>query len=163
MWFSLHSLPLMNHQLTQPTHIIRPSIHTGNTQHHHPQIPFNPSDNSVNSKKCNMWRRFSLSNTDPAAATSSSSNAPPPPPPTPTTEVPKSATSLANAQSAAAAKKDVMTTQKEHDLPTTRPAGFGQRRRSSLLERLTRESTKEGNYHSELDSCSEQNMIHYIP
>lgn len=93
-----------------------------------------------------MWRRFSLSSSDPATDTTPSKNPPPPPPPTPITEVPKSATSLASAQSKAAAAKDaaINTQQKEHDLPTQPPAGFGQRRRSSLLDRWTRESTKEG-------------------
>jgi hypothetical protein len=33
---------------------------------------------------------------------------------------------------------------KEHELPAQRPLGWGQRRRSSIMERLTRESTKEG-------------------
>jgi hypothetical protein len=33
---------------------------------------------------------------------------------------------------------------KEHELPTQRPVGWGQRRRSSIMERLTRESTKDG-------------------
>jgi hypothetical protein len=33
---------------------------------------------------------------------------------------------------------------KEHELPAQRPVGWGQRRRSSIMERLTRESTKDG-------------------
>lgn len=33
---------------------------------------------------------------------------------------------------------------KEHDLPAQRPMGWGQRRRSSILEKLARETTKEG-------------------
>ena len=97
-----------------------------------------------------MWRRFSLSTYDPAtdnspATANSSKKAPPPPPPTtPTTEIPKSASSLSNAQTPAAAKKDMVGGVKEHDLGVDKPAGFGKRRRSSLLERWTRESTKEG-------------------
>ena len=33
---------------------------------------------------------------------------------------------------------------KEHELSNQRPMGWGQRRRSSIMERLARESTKEG-------------------
>ena len=89
-----------------------------------------------------MWRRFSSS--------SSESKDPPPPPPPPSTlvvEPPKPATSLAATQQGALAKA-VPANAKEHDLPVQRPIGAGQRRRSSILERLTRESTKEGTHTS---------------
>lgn len=91
-----------------------------------------------------MWRRFSSSSAEsnpPTKQTSPTSKDTPPAAPSPVvTALPKSG-ALAAAQSGPQPQPGSV---KEHDLPTQRPAGWGQRRRSSILERLTRESTKEG-------------------
>jgi len=112
-----------------------------------------------------MWRRFSASSTENSPPKLTTNNLPPPPPPpsTPVTATPKPATSLAQTS----AKPPVVPTSpvKEHDLPIQRPPGAGQRRRSSIMERLTRESTKEGmtRHMILIINRLEQNMIHYIP
>lgn len=94
-----------------------------------------------------MWRRFSTSSTESSSPPKQPTNnqPPPPPPSTPVSATPKSATSLAEHQpqlTKPQTNPSVVT--KEHELASQKPAGAGQRRRSSLLERLTRESTKEG-------------------
>ena len=91
-----------------------------------------------------MWRRFSTPASDSNAPsklnTKENLPAPPPPPSTPATSTPKPESFLAQSS----VSQPVPPVAKEHDLPIQRPAGAGQRRRSSILERLTRESTKEG-------------------
>ena len=101
-----------------------------------------------------MWRRFSASSAETNApgvvpTTPSAKNPPPAPPSTPVTATPKSATSLAQAQtvpsgSGSGANGSLAKPVKQHDLPSEKPKGWGGRRRSSLLEKLTRETTKEG-------------------
>jgi hypothetical protein len=94
-----------------------------------------------------MWRRFSASSTDSSSPPKQpSTNQPPPPPPsTPVSATPKSATSLAEHQpQLVKPQTNPSVASKEHELASQRPAGAGQRRRSSLLEKWTRESTKEG-------------------
>lgn len=90
-----------------------------------------------------MWRRFSTSSAEDTPAPKPTANNPPlsAPPSTPVTAVPKPATSLAQSSAKFAVPASPV---KEHDLPIQRPPGVGQRRRSSIMERLTRESTKEG-------------------
>jgi len=84
-----------------------------------------------------MWRRFSSSS-------ESTSKDPHPPPAPSTTAVARQ--KPAKSQQQNPALKPVVPAIQDHDLPVQRPAGAGQRRRSSILERLTRESTKEGIY-----------------
>jgi len=92
-----------------------------------------------------MWRRFSSSATttttndpQPAKPEATTKDPPPPPPPTPNSTNPiKPATTLAQ-------KLGIASPVKEHELPAQPPVGTGQRRRSSILDKLNRESTKEG-------------------
>jgi hypothetical protein len=90
-----------------------------------------------------MWRRFStpsIENTPPPPK-NTTNNPPPAPPSTPVTATPKPAISLTQTSAKSAVPASPV---KEHDLPIQRPPGAGQRRRSSIMEKLTRESTKEG-------------------
>src|SRR5277367_4737723 len=89
-----------------------------------------------------MWRRFSNSSTESTSPSNQQQPPPPPPPSTPVSATPKSATSAAQHQPLTKPQTNPST--KEHELANQRPAGAGQRRRSSLLEKWTRESTKEG-------------------
>lgn len=94
-----------------------------------------------------MWRRFSTSSTESSSPPKqpSTSQPPPPPPSTPVSATPNSAKSLAEHQPQfVKPQTNPSVASKEHELASQRPAGAGQRRRSSLLEKWTRESTKEG-------------------
>jgi hypothetical protein len=78
-----------------------------------------------------MWRRFSA----PASDTNPLRNT------TPNTTSNKE---TAPAKTTPAQPVAQASGVKEHELPDQRPVGWGQRRRSSIMERFTRESTKEG-------------------
>ena len=77
-----------------------------------------------------MWRRWSSSSTETKQPVAKETQAQP-----------------LTTPAAVTAPKPVATApvkQGQHDLPSVKPAGAGQRRRSSIMERLARETTKEG-------------------
>ena len=112
-----------------------------------------PSPHLTSTRLVTMWRRFSWSTTDnntkPQLSETVKDPAPAPPnPPSDTAITAKSATAPLNpppsAQKPTTNQGPVATAMKEHELPSQRPMGWGQRRRSSILEKLGRETTKEG-------------------
>ena len=84
-------------------------------------------------ESCRMWRRWSSSSTETKPAVAKETPAPPP-----TTPAAGPAPKLATSSTTAPVK------QAQHDLSSVKPVGAGQRRRSSILEKLARETTKEG-------------------